>query len=34
VQPEKAIAEYANGLLTVNVPYKEPLEKGAKVKID
>jgi len=34
VQPNKAIAEYANGLLTVNVPYKEPLEEGVKVKID
>jgi HSP20 family protein len=24
VQPETAIAKYANGMLTVNVPYKEP----------
>jgi HSP20 family protein len=34
VQPEKAIAEYSDGLLTVNVPYREPLEEGVKVKID
>jgi HSP20 family protein len=34
VQPEKAIAKYANGLLAVNIPYKEPFEKGLKVKID
>ena len=33
VQPEKAIAKYANGMLTVNVPYKEPLQGGVKVKI-
>jgi HSP20 family protein len=34
VRPDKAIAEYADGLLIVNVPYKEPLEEGVKVKID
>jgi HSP20 family protein len=34
VQPDKAIAEYSDGLLTVNVPYREPLEEGVKVKID
>jgi HSP20 family molecular chaperone IbpA len=34
VQPDKAIAEYADGLLVVNVPYKEPFEEGVKVKID
>jgi HSP20 family protein len=34
VQPKKAIAEYANGLLTVNIPYKGPFEEGVKVKID
>lgn len=34
VQPDKAIAEYADGLLTVNVPYKEPLKEGIRVKID
>lgn len=33
VQPEKAIAKYANGMLTVNVLYKEPLQGGVKVKI-
>jgi HSP20 family protein len=34
VQPEKAIASYSNGLLTVNVPYMKPLDGGVKVKID
>ncbi|MCJ7444203.1 MAG: hypothetical protein MUO26_06690 [Methanotrichaceae archaeon] len=34
VQPEKAIAQYSNGMLTVNVPYKEPLQEGVKVKIE
>ncbi len=34
VQPNKAIAEYSNGLLTVNVPYKEPIKEGVKVNID
>ncbi len=34
VQPEKAIAKYENGLLTVNVPYQKPIEKGVKVKIE
>ncbi len=34
VQPEKALAEYSNGLLTVNVPYRYPSEKSTKVKID
>jgi HSP20 family protein len=34
VQPDKAMAEYSDGLLTVNVPYKEPLEEGVRVKID
>jgi HSP20 family protein len=34
VQPEKAIARYANGLLAVNIPYKGPLEKGVNVKIE
>ena len=34
VQPKKAIAEYENGLLTVNIPYKEPFEEGVRVKID
>ena len=34
VEPEKAIASYANGLLIVNVPYKKPFEPGVKVKID
>src|SRR5512141_959411 len=34
VRPEKAIAEYSNGLLTINVPYMKPLKEGVKVKID
>jgi HSP20 family protein len=34
VRPEKAIAEYSDGLLTVNVPYKEPFQEGVKVKIE
>jgi HSP20 family protein len=34
IRPEKAIAEYSDGLLTVNVPYKEPFQEGVKVKIE
>ncbi|MDD1751069.1 MAG: Hsp20/alpha crystallin family protein [Methanothrix sp.] len=34
VQPEKAIANYSNGLLTINIPYKSPLKEGVKVKVD
>jgi HSP20 family protein len=34
IRPEKAIAEYSNGLLTVNVPYKEPFAEGVKIKIE
>ncbi len=34
VQPEKAIANYSNGLLTINIPYMKPLKEGIKVKID
>jgi HSP20 family molecular chaperone IbpA len=34
VEPEKAIANYENGLLTVNIPYKKPFQPGVKVKID
>jgi HSP20 family protein len=34
VQPEKALAKYADGLLTVNIPYKNPLKGGVKVKIE
>ncbi len=34
VEPEGAVAKYANGLLTVNVPYKKALfDKGVKVEI-
>jgi len=34
VQPERAIANYSNGLLTVNVPYKKPLQEAVKIRID
>jgi HSP20 family protein len=34
VKPDKAIAEYEDGLLLVNVPYKEPLREGIRVMID
>ena len=35
VIPEKALAKYSNGLLSVNVPYKKALfEKGLKVEIE
>ncbi len=33
VNPEKAVANYSNGVLKVTVPYKEPLEKLVDVKI-
>ena len=32
--PEKAIANYSNGLLTINIPYKNSCQEGVKVKID
>jgi len=34
VLPDKAISNYSNGLLTINVPYMKPLKQGIKVKID
>lgn len=34
VEYDKAIAEYDNGLLTVNVPYHTPVEKSISLKID
>ena len=34
VIPEKAIANYSNGLLTINIPYKNPCQEGVGVKID
>ena len=34
VRPEKAIADYSNGLLTINVPYLKPLQEGVKVEIN
>ncbi len=33
VEPEKAVANYSNGLLKVTVPYKITLEKLVNVKI-
>jgi HSP20 family molecular chaperone IbpA len=34
VIPDKAIANHSNGLLTINIPYKNPCQEGVKVKID
>jgi HSP20 family molecular chaperone IbpA len=34
VQTDKAIAEYWNGMLTVNVPYRMKSEAIIKIKID
>jgi Molecular chaperone (small heat shock protein) len=34
VEPEKAGANYSNGLLKVTVPYKQTLEKLVNVKIE
>jgi HSP20 family molecular chaperone IbpA len=34
VQPEKAIANYSNGLLTINIPFKKPFQPGVKVRIE
>jgi HSP20 family protein len=34
VEPEKAVANYSNGLLKVTVPYKFTLEKLVNVKIE
>jgi HSP20 family molecular chaperone IbpA len=33
VKPEKAKAKYADGLLSVTVPYKQPFEDAIEVKI-
>ena len=33
VEPEKAIANYSNGVLKVTVPYRQPSEKLVDVKI-
>ena len=32
--PEKAVAKYANGVLTVTVPFQMPLDKLVDVKIE
>lgn len=34
VSPEKAIANYSNGLLKVKVPYQQLFEKAVDVKIE
>lgn len=34
VEPEKAVANYSNGLLKVTVPYKPTFEKLVNVKIE
>lgn len=34
VSPEKAIANYSNGILKVKVPYQQPFEKAVDVKIE
>lgn len=34
VIPEKAVANYSNGVLKVTVPYQQPFEKAVDVKID
>jgi len=33
VEPEKAVANYSNGVLKVTVPYQQPSEKLVDVKI-
>ncbi len=34
ISPEKATANYSNGVLKVTVPYQQPLEKAVDVKIE
>jgi HSP20 family protein len=34
VEPEKAVANYSNGVLKVTVPYQQPSEKLVNVKIE
>jgi len=34
VEPEKAVANYSNGILKVTVPYQRALEKLVNVKIE
>jgi HSP20 family protein len=34
VEPEKAVADYSNGVLKVTVPYQQPSEKLVDVKIE
>jgi len=33
VKPEKAEAEYRNGLLKIEVPFKDPMEDAVKIKV-
>ena len=34
VDPDKALAEYSDGFLTVNVPYRKTSQKVTKLKIE
>jgi HSP20 family molecular chaperone IbpA len=34
IEYEKARATYKNGLLTINVPYKQPIERGKPIPIE
>lgn len=34
ISPEKATANYSNGVLKVTVPYQQPFEKAVDVKIE
>ncbi len=34
VRPEKAVANYSNGVLKVKIPYQQPFEKAVDVKIE
>lgn len=34
VNPDKAIASYANGVLKVNIPYKRPFKETTKINIE
>ncbi|WP_235283351.1 MULTISPECIES: Hsp20/alpha crystallin family protein [unclassified Methanosarcina] len=34
ISPEKATANYSNGVLKVTVPYQQPFENSVDVKIE